>query len=899
MENLSKAIWALFTKIDGDDVLKKAGMLESSEDSMPETRHMDGYINESELMRCLLEIDKKSTNDQLEMLCQVIQAKWMESNKDCISLTFHQTDSVFNTLLYFASNCISVIDRDPVCRYRQLLRWHLLTTRVTEDLLTTSFLAARDSQWHTTRRSFDWPAYINHDNKEINNILSRPLAELHMHLKGSSYNFELSWICLMNNIWQMQKNFDSVYEGHEYKTKDDHLYDKIRRAAAIRYYLAGVVGLIPLNCTLSQLNDDFNNGDREWFKQRRDKLGKNYELPDFQKIIKEQFKETKEKVFSNFKMPEITDEDKKGEYEKKKKEDIVDYIPVEHYVTEPVENKVLASERRFMYEVFKVIYEDKENKAEDAATLFYAYLLYKNYFRNEIIQLNDRTGFDNFASYEELKTDYLTHEYRELLYKAAIEGFLQKGDGENRFIECRIVPKNTDEEIEKSLDEITRCLNDKYKKHYGFIFHFIKSRDERSDDERYRHYKLRQEVKKKAFAIFNFRNNQQFRDKKDSLVGTVVGLDAANSEIYCRPEVFAQAFRFLRRHDIKIHGDNDNAPNDLNVTYHVGEDFLDVADGLRAVEEAILYLNLRTGDRLGHALVLGTDVREYYENRYHAICMRKQVILDDFAWLYHECIRLIGYTPLCGWMQMKFLHYFNDIYNNNQKKGQSIIDSFFKEEDEDSGLLSTNINDYYLSWLLRGDSPTIGEDLDSANLEKLTKTIDREWAFAGFNHHPLAEAALRNSAARQLFDAYHSNKYYKRGNVVDELVIPQEYREEWYTLLEKIQQDLLGKLERKHIAIECNPSSNYKIGEMTRYADHPIFRFFNDGICTPFPQREIAVSVNTDDQGVFSTSLEREYSLLALALERNPFEGCTNTPREIDNWLDKIREMSIEQKFVK
>lgn len=897
MENLSKVIMALFTGIDGDNVLKNAGLLEGSDDTMSEPRHMDADLRESELLRCLLKIDKKSTIDQIEMLCQVCQTKWMECNKNCVNLNFHQTDSVFNTLLYFATNCISVIDRDPVCRYSQLLRWHLLTARVTEDLLTTSFLAAQDLQRNTKRRNFDWPAYINHDNREINNILSKPLGELHMHLKGSSYNFDLSWISLMNNIWQMQKCFENAYKGHEYKKKDEHLYEKIRRAAVIRYYLAGGVKLIPLNCTLAQLNDDFNNRDHKRFKDRRRKFKNDYKITDFQELIKDQSVRTKDKILSDFKMPDITDKNKKEEYEKLRSEDIVDYIPVEHYVTEPVENKVLASERRFMYEVFKAIYEDRENKAEDTATLFYAYLLYKNYFRNEIIQLNERTGFDNFASYEEQKTNYMLDEYKSLLYKAAIEGFLQKG--EDRYIECRIVPKDTDEDIEKSLSEIARSVNGIYYKHYGFIFHFIKSRDERDHKELYRHYKLRNEIKKKAYAIFNFRNNQQLRNKKDSLVGTVVGLDAANSEIYCRPEVFAQAFRFLRRHDIKINGDNDNAPDDLNITYHVGEDFLDIADGLRAVEEAKLFLNLRTGDRLGHALVLGTDVREYYESRYHAICMRKQVILDDFAWLYHECIRLIGYTPLCGWMQMKFLHYFNDIYNNNQKKGQSIIDSFFKEKDEDDGLLSSNIDDYYLSWLLRGDSPTIGEDLDSANLEKLTTTIDREWAFAGFNHHPLAEAALRNSAARQLFDAYHSNKYYERGNEADELVIPKEYREEWYKLLENIQQDLLGSLERKHIAIECNPSSNYKIGEMTRYADHPIFRFFNDGICTPFPQREIAVSVNTDDQGVFSTSLEREYSLLALALERNPFEGCTNTPRDINNWLDKIREMSIEQKFVK
>ena len=71
--------------------------------------------------------------------------------------------------------------------------------------------------------------------------------------------------------------------------------------------------------------------------------------------------------------------------------------------------------------------------------------------------------------------------------------------------------------------------------------------------------------------------------------------------------------------------------------------------------------------------------------------------------------------------------------------------------------------------------------------------------------------------ARELFDAYHSFKYARRGYLGDTLTIPPMYRDEWYALLEKIQQQLLEKIEKRHIAIECNPSSNYKIGEMVRY----------------------------------------------------------------------------------
>ena len=165
------------------------------------------------------------------------------------------------------------------------------------------------------------------------------------------------------------------------------------------------------------------------------------------------------------------------------------------------------------------------------------------------------------------------------------------------------------------------------------------------------------------------------------------------------------------------------------------------------------------------------------------------------------------------------------------------------------------------------------------------------------NNHICAEVALRNENARELFDAYHSYKYAKRGYYGDTLTIPPMYREEWYLLLEKIQQQLLGKIEKRHIAIECNPSSNYKIGEMSRYDEHPILKFFNYGLDTPYPRHNVAVSINTDDQGVFSTSLEREYSLMALAIERNQTDEHKNSPRAIVDWLNRVREMSLEQRF--
>lgn len=888
MENISKAIRALFTGIDGDEILKQAGFYNSNNTC---SFHYDTEIKESEIIKKLLPIDTKSSIDQIFMLTQIIQFKWMVADDSCIKMKFCQHDSVYNTLLHFSSQCLLLKDSEPLCIYHYLLRWHSLTILIGEDLITTSFLASRDSILKKERKSFDWDAFIGHDCKELNYIFEKPMNELHMHLKGSSYNVDLSWLCMMNNIGRMRSNFDIQHNNAYYSISDTNIYGKIKRAAAIRYYLAGVVECVSEKITSYQLKEIledkyycvYNNSEHkkdEEYKFIQDVIDKQYEKT--KKLSKEQFNRLKNNQHFD---DELNDED------------IVDYILISHYGDEPIENKVLASERKLMYKLFKLIYEDTENERADISTLFYAYLSYKEYFRSEILQLNGRVGFANFANYEARKTDYILDSYNHLLYKAAIEGFLEKGktkkDVSKRFIEARIVPKTSVEEIKSSLNDISKEIDSKYDDHYDFIFHFIKKREKPLPNQNYRHYTLREEIKKQAYAIYEFRSNEN-NWEYNNLVGKIVGLDAANSEIYCRPEVYAQAFRFLRGHDIKSNANFDDCPNDLNITYHVGEDFMDLADGLRAVEEAIIFLNLKNGDRLGHALALGTNVRDYYRKIYNTICASKQVILDNLSWLHHKCIRLNGYTPICGWLEIMFHKYFNEIFRPINTRNQDIIDTIFNGKD-DIGL-SDNIDDYYLSWILRGDSPIIGVELDKETLDKKTLK-DKQWAYAGINHYILAEAALRNEKARELFDAYHSFKYFDNGAKGDALTIPEKYQEEWYDLLEKIQQNLLDKVERKHIAIECNPSSNLKIGEMERYDEHPIVKFFNYGISTKYPHHNIAVSINTDDQGVFSTSLEREYSLIALAVERNQTDKNKNSPRAIIDWLDRIREMSIEQTF--
>lgn len=68
----------------------------------------------------------------------------------------------------------------------------------------------------------------------------------------------------------------------------------------------------------------------------------------------------------------------------------------------------------------------------------------------------------------------------------------------------------------------------------------------------------------------------------------ILGIDAASNEVGCRAEVFGSVFRYLKNH-IKVVDDGLTRKKlpQLGATYHVGEEFLDIADGLRAIDEAI------------------------------------------------------------------------------------------------------------------------------------------------------------------------------------------------------------------------------------------------------------------------------------------------------------------------
>lgn len=75
----------------------------------------------------------------------------------------------------------------------------------------------------------------------------------------------------------------------------------------------------------------------------------------------------------------------------------------------------------------------------------------------------------------------------------------------------------------------------------------------------------------------------------------------------------------------------------------------------------------------------------------------------------------------------------------------------------------------------------------------------------------------------------------------------------WLDLVGQLQDLLRQRLKHKPICIEANPSSNLVVGGYASYTELP-YRILVDS--------ELALSINTDDPGLFMTSLPGEFQMM-------------------------------------
>ena len=377
-----------------------------------------------------------------------------------------------------------------------------------------------------------------------------------------------------------------------------------------------------------------------------------------------------------------------------------------------------------------------------------------------------------------------------------------------------------------------------------------------------RHAKLRAGVEKIAKVLVGYYDKEE---KGKKLLGVeefvdkelpIYGKDAAGNEMSCPPEVFAPAFRLLAS------SDSDSGSALLsNATYHVGEVFADVASGVRAVDEALRFLNLQCNDRIGHGTALGIDPA-WWREKFPRVNLCKGALLDNLVWIWgigdlfdaeshssssrEAMLALFGpahekkvFWPLGGrdCLHEKICHLYDEIY--------APINGLVKKIEVPSVL--------YRAWALRS--------LDVRRIDERSSNYMHPWEQKEISD---INRARMDEEAFSVFEAYHRNalvRYNYNTPVEDDMgYIPDD-------VLHMLQDYVILKLNNAEIAVEVMPTSNKRITGYRSYAEHHAIRWLCDDEETNLPVPSIVLA--TDNPGLFSTTIRNEYVHLMLALNQS------------------------------
>lgn len=356
------------------------------------------------------------------------------------------------------------------------------------------------------------------------------------------------------------------------------------------------------------------------------------------------------------------------------------------------------------------------------------------------------------------------------------------------------------------------------------VAHFIKRTDPAEKDrfvrdefsEVCRDSKARREADQAGRALV------ALLQKTEGLSDLVRGVDAASNERHAGPEVFAQVFRRMRRAKI------------WRFTYHVGEDFVHLASGLRAINEAVLYLDLTAGCRIGHGTAAGLIPDKWWDSVGNSVIQPCEDRLDDlvFAWgiLLKKCI-LSDKVPLIeAEIRRLAMHIWRD--------AQITPDVLLR------------------SWTIRHIDPIVrsygSNDVD----------IDRNAEIRMFRESQIREPAAHGQFLRRHGVGVHSEA---RVRARAPVLVNQQGDVLDGDILEALQVATLELIQERRIAIETLPSSNVRISIHQSYEEHHAAGWLGYGrkFCP------VSVVIGTDDPGIFATSLRTEYAHIRSALEAN------------------------------
>lgn len=476
--------------------------------------------------------------------------------------------------------------------------------------------------------------------------------------------------------------------------------------------------------------------------------------------------------------------------------EICKVVPVNEAFTRQAESRLYISVLHYLS-----MYPDNKK----VASSFHHYLLILGLVNQMLVQQPQCFGFEQFQHY----TSNGLREYSEQEYE---QRFLQLAGNQLdniKIIEGRFSPKDTQDKNNQLIDKIRRgwlLLNNRQgcnKSNIRLIAHFIKRADKQKKDIRFKELRLKN--RKICEALISLRNSGSKNGK------AIVGIDAAASEFDTPPEVFAPVFKKLRKKGFQ------------HFTYHAGEDFYHLLGGLRAIYEAITFLDLQRGDRIGHATAAGVDPETWAHNVGCEVVVPIGAYMDDLLFVYYlisnnECKALASLMPR---LYMRITELSREIFPNDEFQVYDLIYSWKKRQED------------------------ILELADSGELNNIK--------------------ALKRYHQKEYVEKYKKEIKVKIFEILDE------------NALREVQLAILKIMHHKEIAIETLPTSNIFIGYHNSFNTYHLvnwIRWEKEG--KPIPP----IVLGTDDAGIFATNIYNEYCHIYTLLVYE-YDFCINEAFEI------------------
>ncbi|MEQ3493089.1 antiviral RADAR system adenosine deaminase RdrB [Vibrio sp. SSH13-20] len=541
------------------------------------------------------------------------------------------------------------------------------------------------------------------------------------------------------------------------------------------------------------------------------------------------------------------------------------------------------------------------DKSEEEHALLEQFIRLSNIFRNYMIVsgvgLTQFVDFFRFKPRKGFESKHNDQFARQSLHTDMTNTAREFRVGANVLLDSRQLLKARPD-VRKLLEHLN---SDNAVGNSHFVIHFTRSG--KREEKLQKH--TREQLHKVTRSLMSFMGSVSHADSLVPILGqeeklsfdlrkAIRGFDVAGNENHLPIEVFAPTLRVLRSAKFPSQGMFSTRIERPFLTVHAGEDYSHLLSGLRNIDEAVVFCDFQQGDRIGHALALGVNPRQWLRRQQTAYLPVGEH-LDNLVWAHQRAIEVLQlssqFTGVLPLLEQKIQFWSKIVYGKNHSPF-----------------------DLYKAWLLRKNCPLkVGFGADEKGHEVLeAHSLNEDWVL---NRDDLD--TTHSTKQKELWSQYlFSNdkreiKYTQTVAVYSEVTGNDTFGEKFgqlfdsiseveIKLYEAIQDLLMERYAIKGVVLEACPTSNIYIGRFKHYHEHPIYRWYppeetwleKGGKFNKYGLRKgsVPVCINTDDSALMPTTIRNEHRVVKEAAINHFGVGVNKA----EDWIDCIRQKGVE-----